>query len=132
MRLRAAARNRRGRSQSAEADPSLDLFTDLDVREPIRRHQDAATPIVDEVEHSVLSLQGFLYCRLDGLGALLTFQQQLARRVLDPDLDLHQAPFPSVRHAPFAFASERLRVRAHLCAFGLAGFAIGDIPPRVA
>jgi hypothetical protein len=88
--------------EGAETDPALHLFTDFHVRETIGGHENASTSVVDEVEDAVLGLKRRPNRRFDSLGAVAAFQKQLARCILDPDLDFHQAPFRSRHSAPTA------------------------------
>src|SRR5690606_26818597 len=92
-----APRPRRGghnspkrRLHGPEADAAFGLGTDLDVGDPVRRHDDQPAPLVAQPQQTVLerAADG----GLDILRLLAALEHDLTRSVLNADLDLHGPP----------------------------------------
>src|SRR6185437_11326403 len=73
----------------AEPDAALHSFADLDVRQLLDGDQHLAALFVGEDQQSV-AIEGGGHEPLDVVRRLRTFEDDLARRVLHTDLDLHR------------------------------------------
>src|SRR4051812_24725890 len=78
------------RSDCAETDLAGRHLTDLDVCEPVGRHQHPAPLVVGQLQQTGLAAEGVRDERLDLFRALVALQHQLTIGVLHADLDLHE------------------------------------------
>jgi AcrR family transcriptional regulator len=83
-----------GDASDPEADATRVRGTDLDVGDLGRIDQEAAAFVVGQAKHvGIFAERGADEC-FDFAGCLRAGEDQLARAVRDPDLDLHAGPFP--------------------------------------
>src|SRR5690606_2951546 len=81
------------RSERPEAHPTLNRLADLDVGQVGGEDEDPAAALVRQVEYATLAVDRVEDRLLDLLAALRALEYELARGVVNADLDLHVHPF---------------------------------------